>query len=257
MTKIRHIKRFSYTTTEQAALDNGTFANNYVAFIEDGRYIDWNGLTPTPPVPPTPETRMVATYNVTSTTNSVRIMGNKSYAITKAELEDGTEIPLPSTNIWKYTFSSTGQQKIYYTLAAVSSLGGGMFDSCGQLIDIYIPEGPVKIGMGCFDTCTGLTKMVVPDSVTAITEGGNFSYCNRIGTVEIGSGITVFGDQVFYGCSVLSSITITATTPPTIGNQFIYASPNAIIYVPDASVNAYKAAWTDYASIIKGISERP
>ena len=52
-------------------------------------------------------------------------------------------------------------------------------------------------------------------------------------------------------------IIIEAVTPPTIaGNN----KPNlygATIYVPDASVEAYKTAagWSGFASIIKGISE--
>ena len=250
----RYIQSFSTSGTEQTALDNGSFANDYVAFIEDGQYIDWNSLVPTPPVPPTPEARMVATYNVTSTTNGTRIMNSTPNYVLKAELEDGTEIPR-STGIWRYTFPATGQQKVYYTIRENATISS--FDSCGQMVDIYIPEGPVKLGAGCFDTCTGLTKVVVPNSVSAITDGNNFSYCNRIATIEIGSGLTTMGDQVFFGCSVLSSITIYATTPPTIGNDLLTGAPNAIFYVPDASVNAYKTAWTAYASIIKGISERP
>lgn len=48
--------------------------------------------------------------------------------------------------------------------------------------------------------------------------------------------------------------------PPTIGSNVINGlKSDCIIYVPDASVNAYKAAqyWSARANYIKGISERP
>lgn len=63
---------------------------------------------------------------------------------------------------------------------------------------------------------------------------------------------------MFYGCTVLSSITINATTPPTIGNNVLQAANNAYFYVPDEAVAAYKAAptWSSYANRVKGISEK-
>lgn len=55
-------------------------------------------------------------------------------------------------------------------------------------------------------------------------------------------------------------IIMEATTPPTAGANLFQSCPALTsIYVPDASVEAYKAAtnWSTYASKIKGISERP
>lgn len=50
----RFIQSFSTSGTEQEALVNGLLGKPYICFIEDGQYIDWNTLSPTPPVPPEP-----------------------------------------------------------------------------------------------------------------------------------------------------------------------------------------------------------
>lgn len=42
MERARYIKSYATAAEEQAELDNGTLRKSYVAFIEDGRYIDWN-----------------------------------------------------------------------------------------------------------------------------------------------------------------------------------------------------------------------
>lgn len=50
----RFIQSFSTSGTEHEAIDAELLGKPYVAYIEDGRYIDWNTLWPTPPVPPEP-----------------------------------------------------------------------------------------------------------------------------------------------------------------------------------------------------------
>ena len=211
-----------------------------------------------PTTPPLP-TEIVCTYSVASTSTAVRIAGNITQSRYIATLEDGTEIPLPTPAGWKdYNFPATGQQKVTFTSLDTRSKIPG-FDGCPKLVDIYIPEGYTKIGMSAFESCTGLTSITIPNSVTAITDGSNFAYCNRIRWVDIGTGITQLGNQVFYGCTTLSAVTINTSTPPTIGNNVLQAVQNAYFYVPDEAVATYKAAptWSNYANRVKGISERP
>jgi len=65
--------------------------------------------------------------------------------------------------------------------------------------------------------------------------------------------MTSIGDQAFYNCNKLTSITCLATTPPTLGSNVFYSTNNCPIYVPSGSVNAYKSSWSDYASRIQSI----
>lgn len=253
----RFIQSFSTSGTEHEAIDAELLGKPYVAYIEDGRYIDWNTLWPTPPVPPEP-TEIVCTYSVASTSTAVRIAGNVEQSNFRANLENGTEIQLPELGWKDYNFPATGQQKVTFTsLQPRTSIPG--FDGCPKLVNIYIPEGYTKIRMNGFESCTGLTSITIPNSVTTITGGSNFAYCNRLQEVNIGTGIMTLGNQVFLGCSVLSAITINATTPPTIGSDVLNGVQNAYFYVPDEAVAAYKAAstWSSYADRVKGISEKP
>ena len=61
--------------------------------------------------------------------------------------------------------------------------------------------------------------------------------------------------NVFYNCTSLTSVTIEATTPPTLGNNVFYNTNECPIYVPSESVEIYKAAngWSNYASRIQAI----
>ena len=103
---------------------------------------------------------------------------------------------------------------------------------------------------------------IVPDTVSTV-------YGNNIGqSLELGTGITTIGyydeeNERYEYFTHDSNLIIRATTPPTVltyefeGQQrsclTIYS--NATIYVPAASVNAYKAApgWSQYASQIQAI----
>ena len=74
------------------------------------------------------------------------------------------------------------------------------------------------------------------------------------------SCVTQIGTDCFYLCSNLTSVTCKAITPPTLGYDVFKSTPiasgNGHIYVPSASVNAYKSAsgWSDYASRIQAIT---
>ena len=89
--------------------------------------------------------------------------------------------------------------------------------------------------------------------------GGNEDLINLIErditSLSIPDGTTKIGGYVFYNCSSLTSITIKATTPPTLGSSAFDNTNNCPIYVPAKSVNAYKTAtnWSAYANRIQAI----
>ena len=109
----------------------------------------------------------------------------------------------------------------------VTTIGEKAFIN-GNMSSIVIEEGVVNIAENAFLFCSNyLTKATLPSTVESI---GNYAFQS--------SGLT--------------KITINATTPPTLGyDVFENASSLAHIYMPSASVNAYKAAWSDHASIIE------
>ena len=80
------------------------------------------------------------------------------------------------------------------------------------------------------------------------------SHYNMI-TAIIGNCVTEIGFSAFQSCYNLTSVTVNASTPPTLGGYAFDATNNCPIYVPAASVDAYKAAtiWSNYASRIQPI----
>jgi hypothetical protein len=68
--------------------------------------------------------------------------------------------------------------------------------------------------------------------------------------------VTSIEFSAFLGCSSLKSCYCAAKTPPTLGSNVFSNSGITNIYVPTASVSAYKSAsgWSDYASKIQGYS---
>ena len=83
-----------------------------------------------------------------------------------------------------------------------------------------------------------------------------FYGCNKLTSLVIPSNISSIEDSAFNQCSGLTSITVNRTTPPTLGGTYVFDNTNDCpIYVPAASVNAYKTAsnWSEYASRIQAI----
>lgn len=116
-------------------------------------------------------------------------------------------------------------------------------------------EGTVGISDNAFEHCESLTSITIPNSVSSI-ENYAFAYCSGLTSVTIGNSVTLIDDGAFIDCSSLTSVTVNATTPPTLGGSYVfYNTNNCPIYVPAASVEAYKAAsgWSEYASRIQAI----
>ena len=159
---------------------------------------------------------------------------------------------------------------------SVTSIGAQAFRACGGLTSLAIGSGVTSIGNYAFNVCTGLTSVIIPSNVTSIGEyafgacegltsltisngvasiGNNaFRQCDNLVTVTIPSSVTSIGNSAFNACTGLTSIISESTTPPTLGTS-VFSGYNCPIYVPAASVNAYKAStnWSSYASRIQPI----
>ena len=84
--------------------------------------------------------------------------------------------------------------------------------------------------------------------------GGGLWFGPTATEAEFAAGVKGIGSNMLSTCSGLRRIVVNSVTPPTLGeNALPPVARLEAIHVPAASVGAYKAAWTEYASIITGI----
>lgn len=89
---------------------------------------------------------------------------------------------------------------------------------------------------------------------------GTFAYCESLTVVIIPSTLTNFERSTFYGDISLEVVVCKASTPPTLyASTFKSTNSTFQIFVPAASVEAYKTAdvWVGFAERIKAIEDMP
>ena len=168
--------------------------------------------------------------------------------------------------------------------SSLVSIGGYAFSGCSSLTSIEFPNSLESIGDWAFRYCNGFTSVFIPASVTQIgvnpftecsnisqitVESGNAYYdsrdnCNAIietnsnklisGCLNtiVPSAVTSLGQDAFY-IESLTSVTILAETPPTLGTcSFCGVDKSIPVYVPCASIEAYQIAsgWSEFTNFI-------
>ena len=133
---------------------------------------------------------------------------------------------------------------------SVTAIGESAFEGCGHLTKIIIPNSVTVIGDGAFCQCFSLTSIAIPNSVTIIGHRA-FCECFSLTSITIPESVTTIGFYAFAWIKNLKSIYCEAVTPPSLDREII--TNDAIIYVPEGSVEAYKTAygWKSYADRIK------
>ena len=112
------------------------------------------------------------------------------------------------------------------------------------------------IGESWFKDCTKLQGIELPSTIENI---GNqaFYNCKLLDDVVIPDKVSVIGGEAFRKCSNLKSLTFKSATPATLGTDVFAELPeNYVLYVPTESVDAYKAAWSQYADHIQSVGEK-
>lgn len=205
-----------------------------IEVLVQGRKYDVNAHSQPEPIK---ETRVVAKFNVTSTSNATSIMGSSATSqFSEIEIDD---IVQPSV-VDSYTFDTTGEHIVKYTLSDLTNIGSSAFSNCSGLTSITIPNSVTSIGNYVFQNCTNLTNVIIPDSVTSIGYGV-FYNCRNLTSVTIPDGITSIGNNVFSNCSGLTSVTIGSGVTSIGSSAFSACTSLTSITIPDnvTSINTY------------------
>lgn len=179
-------------------------------------------------------------FNITINATTPPTLGN--------EVFDGTNqcpiyVPSGSVNAYKnawpqYANRIQAKQQIIYTASSKLNIN----------LTNFTPAATAET----YDESTGVGTIEFFGTVTHI--GTAFVNEPDLISVIIPNSVVDITGQPFR-LSGIGSITINATTPPTIGSQTLDYTNNCPIHVPSGSVNAYKTAtnWTRYASRIMPI----
>ena len=226
-----------YKQQKQISYDSGTTWEDVVP----AEY-QWGGTAETQStdcgyVPPVFNGKFKATYS-----------DGRTYS---AACDGNTELTTATTKPSGYEYSAMTSAEIG---DCITSIGRVVFYGCSGLLSVTIPNSVTDIGTRAFDECSRLTSVTIGSGVTSIGNAA-FQWCTSLSSVTIPNSVTSIGNSAFYRCTNLTSITCNATTPPTLGSEAFDGS-TCPIYVPEASVEAYKSAsgWSDYASRIQAIT---
>lgn len=164
-------------------------------------------------------------------------------------------LPSTLTTIDEFAFQSCPKLDITIP-ASVTSIGKNAFANCVAIRKVDVPEGVTVIHEQTFMNCTELNTVTIPSALTSIEQQA-FAGCTSLFSIDLPATLTTLGKQAFYGCKGLETVICRAVTPPSIGSDtFNFANSSAcVIYVPAASVDAYKQApnWRNLANRIQAI----
>ncbi|MBR6667015.1 MAG: leucine-rich repeat domain-containing protein [Clostridia bacterium] len=182
-----------------------------------------------------------------------------------------TSVTIPSsvTSIGDKAFYNCSNLTSITIPDSVTSIGEYAFQGCSSLISITIPNSVTSIGDSAFSFCSKLTSITIPDSVTSI--GRNpFRHCDKLTSIivsvdhptlatidgvlfekstktlvcypraftakiyAIPQDIKIIGDEAFYSCSSLTSITIPDSVTSIGDDAFIFCDSLTTITIPDS-----------------------
>ena len=189
--------------------------------------------------------------------NSVTYFGGNAFT----NCSSLTSITLPNslTSIGNNAFfGCTGLTSIIIP-SSVASLGSEVFRDCPSLAQMSVRSGnPVYdsrsycnaiIKTATNELVYGCKNTVIPNSVTSI--GGACDGCTSLASIEIPSSVTSIGNYAFYNCTSLTTMTVLADTPPTLGSSvFTNVIKSIPVYVPCGSMEAYQSgtSWSEFTN---------
>lgn len=206
----------------------------------------------------------------------------ENFAFRNCSLTD-LRVSIPKLEIVGYgAFMGSG-------IAAVDDLGevvrlpyqstNGVFRGCANLREVHLPSSLTSIGRYAFSDCVSLAIVDGWDNVTAIEsycfsgctslpqifalprslitlDGYSFRSTSGLEWMIIPEMVTTIGGYAWNSSTNFKGVVCKATTPPTLGSYTGWGS-SKIAYVPDDSVEAYKAATNWGSGQIHGFSEIP
>ena len=137
----KYLKLFETHSQYEAYIGGGAVLPN-VSYCIDNDEVHYN---------PWVETRLVATFNVTDTSQPIDIQCSYGETESFNQIEiDG--VVQPSVERY-HTFDTVGEHVVKYSLIDPTSIGENAFSDCTSLTSVIIPNSVTSIGQYAFSTC--------------------------------------------------------------------------------------------------------
>lgn len=193
-----------------------------------------------------------------------------------------TFINLPSslTSIGRSAFDGCSSLTSITIPEGITEIDSETFKNCSKLTSISLPNNLVSIENNAFYGCSSLTSIMIPEGVATIGEHA-FAYtslssitvdprntvfdsrdsCNAIIRTEynslvcggtntvIPSSVTDIGQDAFYGCTALTSITIPSSVTDISSGAFSECTSLASVTIPGSVTNIGGFAFRDCTSL--------
>ena len=203
-------------------------------------------------------------------------LNETSYTVSKGDATINKLLKIPSTyknvpvtSIGDFAFGLCTSLERIVIPDSVTSIGNQAFSACTGLTSLTIPDSVTSIGDSAFERCSSLARITIGNGITDIGADA-FCYCTSLTSITVTTGNTKYhsaenclieteakklitgcknsviptdgsvisiGDEAFYGCSSLTSITIPASITSIGGFAFTDCSSLTSVYITDL------AAW--------------
>jgi hypothetical protein len=202
-------------------------------------------------------------------------------------------VPDNITKLHAYAFYRNTELESVQLPRTITSIGAGAFDECDKLKKVIIEDlnawcaidfgsesaNPLSTAEGLYLNNAIVSNLSL-DNVEEIKERAFICYsslrtvtlgdatkkigleafrgCTELNSVSLGSGVEEIGERAFMGCRDLAEVSCLATTPPMLGDGYVfdYNAENRKFYVPSEALEAYKksGAWSEYADNIEALN---
>ncbi|MBQ9677657.1 MAG: leucine-rich repeat domain-containing protein [Prevotella sp.] len=134
-------------------------------------------------------------------------------------------IPEGVININSNAFINCEYIKSVYLPESLESIGSGAFSGCIGLTTISIPQNVGTIGNQAFSGCS-FTKVEINSNAISSLSGSWTSssmagvFGNQVTDYVLGEGVSQIGDNAFYNCSQLKSVSLPKSLTTVFNNAF-------------------------------------
>ena len=195
--------------------------------------------------------------------DSVTSIGNFAFRYCTSLV--GVTIPDSVTSIGTGAFHGCTSLESVTIGDSVTTIGDFAFFGCTSLASVTIPDSVTSIGAGAFEVCAGLESLTVDANNTVYDSRNN---CNAV--IETGSNtliagckntvipndVTTVGEDAFFGCTSLTSVTIPDSVTSIGDFAFCGCTSLASVTIPDSvtSIGFEAFGYLNYGSKAEGFT---